>query len=229
MADMSEREPRLDRLVEPECPRGAVLFLHGGQERSTEPVQDKHASWWRIWLMARGLRDFAERERLAVDVLQYRARGWNDPASPSPVSDARWALERVRERSPGVPIVLVGHSMGGRTSCRVADDPNVIGVVGLAPWLPEGEPRHAVEGRHLRVIHGTRDRWTSARLSREFVERSRPIAASASWTSLPGAGHFMFRRVPVWNGFVKDSVTDILRSAASGEEAATHPGRPGHE
>lgn len=46
-------------------------------------------------------------------------------------------------------------------------------------------------GKHLRVIHGTRDRWT-------------PI---------PGVGHFMLRRVGKWNQFVEDSVSDILGPA----------------
>ena len=109
-----------------------------------------------------------------------------------------------------MPIVLVGHSMGGRAACRVADDPSVLGVVGLAPWLPEGEPNAAMRGRHLKVLHGTSDQWTSPHWSRDFVERSRAIAAEVSWEPLPGAGHFMFRRVSTWRRFVEDSVGAIL-------------------
>ena len=38
-----------------------------------------------------------------------------------------------------MPVVVLGHSMGGRTACRVADHDLVRGVVALAPWLPPGE------------------------------------------------------------------------------------------
>ena len=100
--------------------------------------------------------------------------------------------------------------MGGRTACRVADHPDVLGVVGLAPWLPEGEPVEAMRGRDLHVLHGTADRWTSAAASRAFVHRCREVAREATWTALPGAGHFMFRRVRRWRGFVEDSVRRVL-------------------
>jgi alpha-beta hydrolase superfamily lysophospholipase len=152
--------------------------------------------------------------------VQYRYRGWNSSTDPDPVRDARWALERVQEQHPEVPVVLVGHSMGGRTACRVADHPAVAGVVGLAPWLPAGEPNGSIRGRHLHVMHGTADRWTSAQLSRAYVERSRTIAADATWTELPGVGHFMLRRVGAWNGFVRDSVEKIL---ASSRESVRRP------
>lgn len=66
--------------------------------------------------------------------------GWNDPQAPSPVPDARQVLARLPELVGDVPVVLLGHSMGARTAVAVADDPRVLGVVGLAPWLPEHEP-----------------------------------------------------------------------------------------
>ncbi len=195
-------------------------MLHGGQEHSEEPVQNKHASWWRMASMARSLRGYADENTVAVSLLQYRLRGWNGSSDPAPVRDARWALSRLADAHPGLPVVVVGHSMGGRTACHVADDLAVVGVVALAPWLPEGEPNAAIAGRHLRVLHGTRDNWTSAHWSRVFVERSRPIAASATWDSMPGAGHFMFRRPSVWRQFVEDSVSDILDNATSHEGAS---------
>lgn len=202
-------------------------MLHGGQEHSTEDVSNRHASWWRMAAMARALRGFARAQDLGLHLLQYRVRGWNNSQAPAPVSDARWALDRLIEEHPGVPVVLVGHSMGGRTACRVADDPAVSGVVALAPWLPQGEPNRTMAGRHLHVIHGSRDRWTSAHWSRDYVERSRPIALSATWTSFTGVGHFMLRRRGAWNNFVKDSILAILDDSrpSSGESAASQEGR----
>lgn len=220
------RDPRLDAYTTPVDPRAVLLVLHGGQERSDGEVRDRHASWWRMAAMARSLTGFAVRHDAAMYLLQYRVRGWNDPAEPSPVGDARWALDRLREKHPDVPVVIVGHSMGGRTACRVADDPSVVGVVGLAPWLPQGEPNRAIAGRHLHVMHGTRDRWTSARWSRDYVERSTSIAVEATWRSLPGVGHFMLRRVEAWNSFVEDSIERIL--AACGEDAPESTSTEGH-
>lgn len=213
MVDQARAQARLNSYVRHEKPRAQVLLLHGGQQSNTEPVEDKHASWWRMALLARSLRGFARREQLDLALLQYRVRGWNDDHDPSPVRDARETVQRLRGERPGVPIVLVGHSMGGRTACRIADEPAVAGVVGLAPWLPEGESTAATTGSQLHVLHGTADRWTSPRWSRDFVDRSRALASDTSWTSLPGAGHFMFRRVGTWRRFVEDSTLRILQGA----------------
>ena len=203
-------EPRLTTTYQPETARGVILMLHGGQETSHAPVENKHASWWRMALMARSLTGFAEKQSLALVLVQYRKRGWNDNVDPDPVKDARFALAEIAARFQGLPVVAVGHSMGGRTACRVADGEQVLGVVALAPWLPMGEPVEALAGKHLRVIHGSRDKWTSARWSRDFVERCQALAAGATWTSMPGVGHFMLRRVGSWRRFVEDSVSDIL-------------------
>lgn len=211
--------PRLDQFSTPDRPQAIVLLLHGGQQRNVEPVQNRNASWWRMARMARSLRRFASTNGWALSLLQYRERGWNIPTDPSPVRDARWAIDRLVYEHPDVPVVLVGHSMGGRTACRVADHPRVVGVVALAPWLPPDEPHKSIAGKHLRVLHGTRDRWTSPAASRAYVQRSVPVAASATWAALPEAGHFMFRRVRTWNRFVEDSVMDILGRVTSKTEA----------
>lgn len=166
---------------------------------------------WLGW----SLRRFARRDRLCVFVLRHRLRGWNDPLDPDPVRDATDALDRLRALHPGVPIVLVGHSMGGRTACRIADRDGVVGVVALAPWLPDDEPVTDFGGRTLAVLHGAADRWTSPVSSRRYVDLAGQTAAEATWQSLPGAGHFMFRRVGVWRRFIEESVRAALSRGPS--------------
>lgn len=193
-----------------------VLFLHGGQQRNDKPVMRRHASWTRMAFMQRSFDPFAKNKNLAVALLKYRVRGWNATpgVEPDPVQDARWAIEELRGRCGPLPIVLVGHSMGGRTACHVADEEGVVGVCALAPWLPEGEPVAALEGRAISVAHGTRDKWTSARWSEDYVRRVRAIATRATWTSMPDAGHFMLSHVREWDAFVRTCVTDMLQLPA---------------
>lgn len=189
--------------------RGVVLLLHGGQERSEDPVLRRHASWWRMLLVARAVRGQASRRDVAVWLLRYQARGWNSGPGrePAPVRDARWALEQVRAAHPGAPVVLLGHSMGGRTANYAADDPDVVGVVALAPWLPPGEP---VGSKPLLVLHGTVDRWTSPEASRLHTERVRAASGQAAWFPVPGAAHSMVTSLSRWHAFARDCSLGLL-------------------
>ena len=50
----------------------------------------------------------------------------------------------VRMAYPGVPIALVGHSMGGRVALHLAGEADVVVVAALAPWIAAGGCRAAV-------------------------------------------------------------------------------------
>lgn len=190
-------------------PRAVALVLHGGAVRSHRPVDGRSASWQRARLLQRAIAPTLHGHDVAVWLLRFRVRGWNDPSSPAPLADSRWALERIRQQL-GVPVALVGHSMGARTAVRVADDPAVRGVVGLAPWLPEGEPVHALHDRHLVVGHGRRDRITSFALSHHFVERARTVARSAEFHDMGDVGHYLVRDSRRWSAFAADAVLGVL-------------------
>jgi pimeloyl-ACP methyl ester carboxylesterase len=192
------------------APRAVALLLHGGTVHSRRPVTGRSASWQRARLLQRAIAPRLHDDGIAVWLLRYRVRGWNDLAAPSPVPDARWALDQVRAEL-GVPVALVGHSMGARTAVHVADDPAVRGVVGLAPWLPDGEPVRALTGRHLVVGHGRRDRITSFSLSRQYVERSRPSTRSAAFHDMGDVGHYLVRDSDRWTTFAAASVLEVLR------------------
>ena len=204
-------------------PRGLVLMLHGGRASGLDAVDETSASWRRSHWMMNQIRGRLGRAGAGVWLLRYSVRGWNAgvAAPPSPVGDARWALDEVRRELGAVPVVLLGHSMGGRTAVAVADDENVTGVVALAPWLSPGDPDAGLRGKHLAAAHGRSDRITSLRQTRAFCQRAEPIAASVEFRDMGHVGHYMFRHIPAWNRFaVEQSLTQLdlsdPRSALNG-------------
>jgi pimeloyl-ACP methyl ester carboxylesterase len=182
----------------------AVLVLHGGREHSTQPTGSSQPSYLRMLDMYVGLR--RQSRGAAVYLLRHRVRGWNpDPtgrAEPDPVVDARWALDQISERHGAVPIGLLGHSMGGRTAFAVGADSRVVGVCGLAPWLPEGEPLvQARPDQRYVIAHGTSDRMTSAPASLLYAERLRAAGARVARFELDGAGHALLGKPFLWHRF----------------------------
>ncbi|WP_090956504.1 alpha/beta hydrolase [Arthrobacter sp. ov118] len=199
--------------------RGVALILHGGRADSYDPVRGRHLSPARMLLFAQALKNQGGRQGLAVWTLRNRYRGWNGK-DKSPVQDARWALAHIRRDHPGVPVYLLGHSMGGLTALSVADDPQVNAVVALAPWLSAGTPVEPVAGRRLLIVHGSEDRWTSPRNSLGYARRATGIAASVDYVSLKGAGHFMIRRVPLWNALTTGFILNAFGEATGADVAA---------
>jgi predicted esterase len=191
-------DPDLTRSDVP-APRGVVLLLHGGKEHSDLPVDGRSASWRRMAALQRAISPQLHEAGLSTWLLRYRTRGWDGGAAK--VDDARWALSEVRRELGALPVTLLGHSMGGRTAVHVADDPHVTGVVALAPWLPPGEPVEGLAGKPLRAAHGRRDRITSYRATRAYVDRASAAGSDATLTDMGWAGHYLLSRVGLWNAF----------------------------
>ncbi len=202
-------DPPLD---EGAAPRAVALVLHGGTQRSTDPVGSRSASWHRMAAMQRRISGRLHAEGGASALLRYRVRGWNGDGS-GPREDARWALEQVRAAYGEVPVVLLGHSMGARTAAYVADDPQVAGVVALAPWWQPDDPVRALQGRHVVAAHGRTDKITSARMTRAFLARARGVAASTDYVDMGAVGHYMLRRVERWNDVAADGVLRVVATA----------------
>ena len=196
-------EPSLSRRDVDGRPNGLVLMLHGGRADGHAPVDDRNASWRRSRWMMEQIAGRVNDVGAGLWLLRYGIRGWNErtAALPSPVPDARWALEQVWREHGDLPVVLLGHSMGGRTAVAVADDPNVTGVVLLAPWLPAQEPNATLAGKHLVAAHGHSDKITSARQTQAFCRAAEGVAASVEFEDMGRVGHYMFRRLPAWNRF----------------------------
>jgi alpha-beta hydrolase superfamily lysophospholipase len=205
-------EPHLTRGTPATRPRGLVLMLHGGAEHDLAPVSAHSRPWLRSRLMMAQLQRRFRRAGLDVWLLRYCFTGWNlgHGTHPSPVADARWALDRVRDRHGSLPVVLLGHSMGARTAVTVADDPDVLGVVGVAPWFPPGEPVVSLAGRHLVAAHGRADRVTSFEATADFVHRASAVALSAELVDMADLDHYMIRGLRRWNEVAADQTISLF-------------------
>ena len=209
-------EPALSISVPPGGARAVALVLHGGRATSTGPVRPTQLAVLRMAPFANSLARAGARHGLAVARLRYLVRGWNG-AARSPVPDVEWALDRIRDRLPGAPVALVGHSMGGRAGAYAAGHPGVRGLVGLAPWFEPGDPYEQTAGRHVRVVHGSRDRITSAKASAAWTRRAATVAASASYISVHGERHAMLHRAALWHSLTTSYVLAVLCDVAPAE------------
>lgn len=193
--------PHVDVLKPPGDTNAVVLVLHGGREHGQEPVRRHNLAYLRMVPLARALRA----PGVEVWNLRYRVRGWNAP-SLDPVKDAGWALNKIAELHPGKPVVLVGHSMGGRAALRVAGRPNVKAVCALAPWLVPGEPFDQLKGKALLIAHGDQERMTDPAKSLRFAQQAKTVTDRVARFTVEGDGHAMLKRARDWTRLVVDFV-----------------------
>ena len=185
--------------------RGVALFCHGGTATSLEPPRERALSLERMRAIERFTRGAVRDRGISTAVLRYRVAGWNGDSADA-FADVRWALDSLREEHGGsVPIVLVGHSMGGRAVLRAGGDRQVSAICALAPWTPPGEPVAHLRGQTVTILHGRGDRWVPARLSADFALRARQAGAHVARFTIAG-GHTMLRRAHRWHTFVRDVV-----------------------
>ncbi|HEX5588417.1 MAG TPA: alpha/beta fold hydrolase, partial [Acidimicrobiia bacterium] len=162
---------------------------------------------------------------LAVWSLQYGVRGWNDDER-SPVPDAIWALDQVSARYGEVPVVLVGHSMGGRTAVHAAGHPRVVAVAALAPWLPAGEPYEQVAGRSVLVVHGRLDTTTSPHGSLEWARHAATVTDRIWRVEVKRERHAMLFRAAFWHRIVTQFTRGVLGTAPMPSLLTDVPGEP---
>ena len=211
----------------PERPGAAVLTLHGGRPQDDTVCRPWHLASLRMRPVLRAVATGLPLHHVLLGEVRYRHRGWNDGAA---ADDVRRALDELDARYGPVPVVLVGHSMGGRAAVAVAGHPAVRGVLALAPWLPPGEPAAQLDGRRLLVFHGDADRVTSSADAAHFVRRARVAGARAGMVLIGGGDHAMLRRLPTWHDLAASAVTDLLRAHPSTTgllQTTTAPGAPG--
>lgn len=202
-------KPRM-RIAAPTQPvRAAVIVMHGGRQVSFEPTRALQLSALRMRPFAHRLTHKLGRSGVVVATLRFSVKGWNE--SGSPIADATWALTEIGNRYGAVPVVLLGHSMGGRTAVHSAGFPTVIGVVGLAAWLPpDGEPVEQLRGRRLALFYPENDRVVPPSQSIEYYARALPVAASVQLTAVERSGHALIPRARHWHTLATDTVADFL-------------------
>jgi dienelactone hydrolase len=199
---------------------GAVLLLHGGKVKSVEPVRRTNLALARMRPFAAEIDRRAGRRGVAAFLLRDRLQGWNG-ADADPVVDARWALEHIEQRYGPIPVVLLGHSMGGRAALRAAGHPRVAGVVALAPWVPEGEPVGQLHDRSVLIAHGSADRVTEPELSLSFAQRAREDGAEVEYRVIPRGDHAMLRSAREWHALAAEFAVRCLPARpADGENSA---------
>jgi alpha-beta hydrolase superfamily lysophospholipase len=191
----------------PDGPRGVVLLIHGGGETGTSPVTLRRLSVVRMVPFATAITRRSGGD-LAVLRLKNRIRGWNGPAQ-HPLTDARWALNRIGRTLPGIPVVLVGHSMGGRVVLRLSDEPAVAGVAALAPWIA-ADARQPRPGIPVLLVHGTRDRITDPRRTAALASRFAAAGVDVRHVPIDGGDHPMLRQANRWHDTVAAFVSEVL-------------------
>jgi pimeloyl-ACP methyl ester carboxylesterase len=159
-----------------------------------------------------------------------------------PVADVRHVLEREAASSAHAGVtagdrrmVLVGFSMGGAASLANAAAAGVVGLVGLAPWLPVQLPITNLRGRRLRIAHGSLDGelklipGVRASSGRDAVARATAAGIDATFTIVPGGLHGValpagpvlvpMPRAHAFTAFVVRSVSELLPRTGSSSPA----------
>ena len=185
-------EPRLEIRTAPGTTRAVALFCHGGTVASAEPPRERALSLVRMRAIEQFVAADAGDRALTTYLLRYRVAGWNGEAADA-YADVRWALGEIAAEHGNVPVVLVGHSMGGRAVLRAGDAEAVRAVCALAPWTPPNEPVAHLRGRTVAILHGRGDRWVPAALSADFAVRAQAAGVRVARFTLAG-GHSMIRR-----------------------------------
>lgn len=213
--------PELRWHTAPAQPRAVVLFVHGGSETDPRRPRWTNLAVLRLWPFAWRLAG-AHGRRVAVGRLKLSRRGWQG-AEATPVQDLRWALDAASARWPQAPVVVVGHSLGGRAALAVADDPRVCQVLALAPWIVPTDPEPTAPGLRLLIAHAPGDRVTSASLAADLAARLRGRGLHASFVAIARGDHTMVRRARVWYAVALGEIehgADLPRSSSGGWRAA---------
>jgi len=163
----------------------AVVCANGGTAREAPGTWSASVEWL--------VRRLAPRfSGLGFLELRYRVKSWR--RFEDCVADGEAALAHAKELG-AQEVLLLGFSMGGAVSVRIAGDKAVSTVVGLAPWLPPGLGLEPLRGRRLAIVHGALDSpfpgvpGVRPSISLDAAERARALGVEVERRTIPGALH----------------------------------------
>jgi pimeloyl-ACP methyl ester carboxylesterase len=181
----------------------SVLVLPGGTDTSMEPFSRRQPAPLRMYPFTASL---SALPRVVVHQAVYEVHGWNGDRN-SPMAPAQVALDRMLEAHPNAPVILVGHSMGGRVAAQLAADKRVAGVLALAPWWQYADWQHIHDKARVLALHGTADRRTYPSRTAKGIAELRERGVDAQYVPIDGGGHAMLDHVWTWQstavGFVR--------------------------
>jgi dienelactone hydrolase len=160
----------------------AVVCVNGGGRAEVPGTWSSTVEW----LVERLAPRFSE---LRFGEVRYRVKSWRRLDLCE--EDALGAIAALEPRRT----LMLGFSMGGTVSVRLAGQPSIATVVGLAPWLPEQLDLSRLDGKRLAIIHGSLDSplpgipGVTARSSRHAYERAVGRGIDASYTVIRGGLH----------------------------------------
>jgi dienelactone hydrolase len=175
--------------------RDAVVCVNGGGRSEVPGTWSASVEW----LVGRLSRQFAD---VRFGEVKYRVKSWR--RLDLCVEDGLAALSALEPRRT----LMLGFSMGGSVSVRLAREPSVSTVVGLAPWLPEQLDLSPLDGKRLAIIHGALDSplpfipGVTPNSSRRAFERAAARGIDATYTLIHGALHGVAVRSPSRRGTI---------------------------
>lgn len=126
------------------------------------------------------------------------------------MDDARYALEFLSRRYPGLAVIMAGFSFGSYIALRVAAvDDRVRAMIGL------GVPARMFEADYLKgchkpklFIHGTKDELAPYDLASRWFEQ---VPAPKSMVAVEGADHFFQGRLDEVQAIITAFVQNIMK------------------
>src|SRR5215475_6718759 len=191
---------------------GLVVVTHGGTSESTLPTSGWQGSVLRMIPVARAVSRSLDGTGAVVWRPRFTVRGWNGAAA-SPAADLTVMLDEAKAALGPVPVVLVGHSMGGRAVLRAAGHPLVT----------------ALAGRRVLLVHGRGDRITSTAETWAYAGRAAEVTTVAT-IEIAGTEHAMLRRAGLWHQLTAAFARqELAPPGPAGPVAAAfaRPARPG--
>src|SRR5690242_3470848 len=153
-------------------------------------------------------------QALGMPALRFNFRGvghstGNYDEGRGEIDDARYALEYLTRRYPGLPVVMAGFSFGAWIALRVAAaDDRVQAMIGL------GVPARMLDGDYLKdshkpklFIHGTNDELAPYDLAVKWFEQ---VPAPKSLVAVEGADHFFQGRLEEVQAIITTFVQKML-------------------